>query len=211
MSIEAKRENKFPPTSQILSYLTSPHLHQASSSSEDLHLSGLESVESDTSDECSTSQYMEEQENESTNSEECFVEPEDALKLIQQNLVLNILRNTIQNTNKSESEIKSPPMEPRAVALYSSGSTARKTCEYCGKVFVNCSNLTVHRRSHTGEKPYQCSICEYTTAQSSKLTRHMKTHVQYKCDYCDKTFVGRRIIDMHMKKKHLEKGDLPHH
>jgi len=25
------------------------------------------------------------------------------------------------------------------------------TCEYCGKVFKNCSNLTVHRRSHTGE------------------------------------------------------------
>jgi hypothetical protein len=24
------------------------------------------------------------------------------------------------------------------------------TCEYCGKVFKNCSNLTVHRRSHTG-------------------------------------------------------------
>ena len=25
------------------------------------------------------------------------------------------------------------------------------TCEYCGKVFKNCSNLTVHRRSHTGK------------------------------------------------------------
>ena len=150
---------------------------------------------------------------ESTNNDDGFVETEDALKLIQQNMVLNILRNTILNTNKSESEIKSPPMEPRAFALFSSGSggTARKTCEYCGKVFVNCSNLTVHRRSHTGEKPYQCSICEYTTAQSSKLTRHMKTHVQYKCDYCDKTFVGRRIIDMHIKKNHLEKRGLPHH
>ena len=25
------------------------------------------------------------------------------------------------------------------------------TCEFCGKVFKNCSNLTVHRRSHTGK------------------------------------------------------------
>ncbi|CAF4638220.1 unnamed protein product, partial [Rotaria magnacalcarata] len=50
------------------------------------------------------------------------------------------------------------------------------TCEYCGKVFKNCSNLTVHRRSHTGEKPYKCELCAYACAQSSKLTRHMKTH-----------------------------------
>jgi len=50
------------------------------------------------------------------------------------------------------------------------------TCEYCGKVFKNCSNLTVHRRSHTGEKPYRCRLCHYACAQSSKLTRHMKTH-----------------------------------
>ena len=26
------------------------------------------------------------------------------------------------------------------------------TCEYCGKFFKNCSNLTVHRRSHTGKR-----------------------------------------------------------
>lgn len=26
----------------------------------------------------------------------------------------------------------------------------RDVCEFCGKTFKNCSNLTVHRRSHTG-------------------------------------------------------------
>jgi hypothetical protein len=74
-------------------------------------------VESDTSDETSFCQSVEEQENESANSDECFVEPENAPKLIQQQLVLNILRNTILNTNKAESELKSPPTEPRDFVL----------------------------------------------------------------------------------------------
>ncbi|TNN20101.1 B-cell lymphoma/leukemia 11B [Schistosoma japonicum] len=54
----------------------------------------------------------------------------------------------------------------------------RDICEYCGKIFRNCSNLTVHRRTHTGEKPYHCNLCTYSCAQSSKLTRHMKIHMK---------------------------------
>ena len=79
------------------------------------------------------------------------------------------------------------------------------TCEFCGKVFKNCSNLTVHRRSHTGEKPYKCEMCPYSCAQSSKLTRHMKTHGRtgkdvMKCSLCQMPFSLPSTLEKHMRK-----------
>uniref|UniRef100_A0A1A8PT66 B-cell CLL/lymphoma 11B (Zinc finger protein) n=1 Tax=Nothobranchius pienaari TaxID=704102 RepID=A0A1A8PT66_9TELE len=86
----------------------------------------------------------------------------------------------------------------------SSKEKRNDTCEYCGKVFKNCSNLTVHRRSHTGERPYKCDLCSYACAQSSKLTRHMKTHGQfgkevYRCDICHMPFSVYSTLEKHMK------------
>ncbi|KAI1295644.1 B-cell lymphoma/leukemia 11A [Halotydeus destructor] len=86
-----------------------------------------------------------------------------------------------------------------------SGRSRNDTCEYCGKVFKNCSNLTVHRRSHTGEKPYKCELCSYACAQSSKLTRHMKTHGRlgkdvYRCRFCEMPFSVPSTLEKHMRK-----------
>ncbi len=114
------------------------------------------------------------------------------------------------------------PMEPSALrtlvkkgridAIFDSesrkeiiGKGKNDTCEYCGKVFKNCSNLTVHRRSHTGEKPYKCELCPYSCAQSSKLTRHMKTHGRtgndtFKCRFCAMPFSVTSTLEKHMRK-----------
>ena len=85
-----------------------------------------------------------------------------------------------------------------------------ETCEFCGKDFKNMSNLTVHRRMHTGEKPYKCQYCDYACAQSSKLTRHMKVHKipagsGFKCQYCNCPYAVYSSLDRHIKKCHPDK------
>ena len=137
-------------------------------------------------------------------------------------------RNSLTSLNLPPG-IQLPPMEPSAIkSLVEKGRidalfdpVARKdlmsrngrndTCEYCGKVFKNCSNLTVHRRSHTGEKPYKCELCPYSCAQSSKLTRHMKTHGRtgkdsLKCTYCEMPFSVASTLEKHLRKCVVRNG-----
>ncbi|KAG7519143.1 hypothetical protein JOB18_002541 [Solea senegalensis] len=48
-----------------------------------------------------------------------------------------------------------------------------KQCSYCGKSFRSSYYLTVHLRTHTGEKPYKCAYCDYAAAQKTSLKYHL--------------------------------------
>ena len=49
-------------------------------------------------------------------------------------------------------------------------------CHLCGYVARDKTNLRKHLYTHTGEKPYQCKVCQYKTTQSSNLHTHNRRH-----------------------------------
>ncbi|KAK3872632.1 hypothetical protein Pcinc_002086 [Petrolisthes cinctipes] len=56
------------------------------------------------------------------------------------------------------------------------------SCVYCPKRFSRRDNLTLHLRTHTGEKPYHCPHCDYRTTISSNVYRHMRNKHQQEID-----------------------------
>ncbi|KAJ8705772.1 hypothetical protein PYW08_012818 [Mythimna loreyi] len=48
-------------------------------------------------------------------------------------------------------------------------------CE-CGFTTHVKTQMVAHKRSHSGDKPFSCAICSYSTADGAGLYRHLKKH-----------------------------------
>lgn len=49
-------------------------------------------------------------------------------------------------------------------------------CQYCSYTTTQKGSLLIHTRKHTGEKPFACPLCDYRSATKGNLKAHQAVH-----------------------------------
>ena len=80
-------------------------------------------------------------------------------------------------------------------------------CRLCDAVFPNLRALKGHNKEHMDRPPYICNVgtCTYSSNDKSTLARHMRTHTgekPFECTICNFGFTTKANCERHVKNKH---------
>lgn len=81
-------------------------------------------------------------------------------------------------------------------------------CEFCNKCFLNNSALSVHLKTHSGQKYYTCPFCDENFDRNEHLKLHVQTHAYngfFNCPHCAKGFKEYNQVRKHIRGFHSMK------
>ncbi|XP_069588312.1 zinc finger protein Xfin-like [Ranitomeya imitator] len=81
-------------------------------------------------------------------------------------------------------------------------------CNNCDKSFSNQSVLSLHQKTHTGEKLFKCPECSKSFPKRSQLVMHKRCHIEerpFKCTQCEKSYTQQSKLIEHQRSHTGEK------
>jgi uncharacterized Zn-finger protein len=118
---------------------------------------------------------------------------------------------SIQRENACSSTIKVKSLLMTESKRFKVNSSIMKhKCETCKKRFPSPSQLNIHKRVHSKQKPFAGNQCQITFSRKDNLSRHKRVHSgerQFNCDICPKTFTTSQNLVTH---KRIHTGERPY-
>lgn len=109
---------------------------------------------------------------------------------------------------------------------HTKGSEGQFLCLICAEGFTEPETLKSHCKTHEQVDEalrkkeglienkskyatwYSCELCKKKFIRADLLNKHMRTHNEFQCSVCDKTFQSLENLNVHERKDHFELGDI---